>query len=205
MTTSWMLARLKQETRPHHGDADTARLAPLVTPTSVGSYATYLARIFGFEAAVEDALARTPALAVVLAPTCWQRAAWIRDDLLALGLEPPGEASLTRFPRIPAFPSVAHALGWLYVIERNSPLHGIVRRHLARRMPGQIDVASAYLTTTDTLATQRWRALGAVLDEVARDPSSADEAVEAAHVAFRAQQRWLRNTPSPERADRRIA
>ena len=203
--TSWMLARLKDETRAHHAEADATRLSPLATPTSVYAYAGYLARIYGFEAPVEDALARSAAVAGVLDVSMWMRSRAIHADLIALGIEPERAASLPRFPRIPAFPSAAHALGWIYVLDRNAPLHGIVRRHLARRMPGQIDVASMYLATTESLALPRGRTLGAALDQAARTPAAANEVVEAAHLAFRAQQRWLRNVPSLERAGDRVA
>jgi heme oxygenase len=196
-----MLARLHDETRAHHADADAARLTPLASPASVVAYATYLARIHGFEAPVEDALSRTRDLALVADVLAWSRAQAIRDDLVMLGMDPAQAATLPRFPRIPAFPSPAHALGWIYVIERNAPLHGIVRRHLARRMPGQADVASTYLATAEALASQHRRALVAALDAIAAP--AGNEVVEAAHLAFRAQHRWLRQSVSPERtADR---
>ena len=101
--------------------------------------------------------------------------------------------------------SIPEALGWMYVIERNAPLHGIVRRHLARRMPGQMDVAGTYLATTEALAPQRLRALGDALDEIARGVSAGDIIVETAHRAFGVQRRWLRRTPRRESSAHRVA
>ncbi len=193
MATSWMLARLKEETRTHHADADAARLTPLAARTSVAGYARYLARIWGLEAAIEQAFSSAPALPLVIDPAGWSRAHRIIDDLVALGIEPRRASELPRCTAIAPLGSIAEALGWMYVIERNAPLHGIVRRHLARRMPGQMDVAGTYLATTEALASQRLRVLGTVLDEIARTGSAGDRIVEVAHHAFAVQQRWLRH------------
>jgi heme oxygenase len=192
MTVSWMLARLKEETRTHHVDADAARLAPLSTPTSVAGYASYLSRIWGLEAVIEQALSSTAELPLVIDPRGWSRAHWILDDLVALGVELSRAAELPRCTAVAPLRSIAEALGWMYVMERNAPLHGIVRRHLARRMPGQMNVAGTYLATTEALAPQRLRVLGDALDEVARTASAGDRIVEIAHRAFGVQQRWLR-------------
>jgi heme oxygenase len=204
-SASWMLARLKEETRVHHSEADVIRLAPLATPTSVVAYASYLGRIHGFEAPVEDALQRMPDFAPVLEPHAWSRTHRIRDDLIALGIDPARTSSLPRCASVASFRSIAEALGWIYVVERNAPLHGIVRRHLARRMPGQVAVASDYLTFTEQQAAKRWRILGIALDEVARSPSASARIIDAAHAAFRTQQRWLRHAPSPKRSGVRVA
>src|SRR5690349_17989388 len=115
MQTSWMLARLKDETRPHHVDADAARLAPLATRTSVAGYATYLARIWGLEAAIEQALTATPELRLVIDPRGWSRAHWILDDLVALGIELARATALPRCTAVAPPSSVPEALGWMYV------------------------------------------------------------------------------------------
>jgi heme oxygenase len=189
-----MLARLKEETRVHHGEADAARLSPLSVRTSVAGYVSYLARIYGLEAAIEAALELTPELAAVIDPRSWTRAHWIVDDLVALGVEAARATSLPRCAAI-TLGTIADALGWMYVIERNAALHGVVRRHFARRMPGQIDIAGTYLSTTEALAAQRLRVIGNALDEVARAPGVLEKIVEAAHAAFRMQLRWLRQMP----------
>jgi heme oxygenase len=201
MTMSWMLARLKEETRAHHVDADAARLAPLAMPTSVAGYASYLSRIWGLEAAIEQALSSTAELPLVIDPRGWPRAHWILDDLVALGIECASE--LPRCTAVAPLRSLAEALGWMYVVERNAPLHGIVRRHLARRMPGQMDVAGTYLATTEALAPQRLRVLGDALDEVARTASASNRIVEIAHRAFGVQQHWLRAAKHEGSAHRR--
>src|SRR6267154_604491 len=139
MSSSWTIARLEEEARSHHRDADADRLAPLATPTSVAGYVSYLARILGFEEPVERAVAQLPELALLVDRPLCDRASWLARDLKALGLDARRIAALPRCPTSAVrVATVPDAFGWIYVIERNAPLHGIVRRHLARRMPGQI-------------------------------------------------------------------
>jgi len=194
-----MIARLKGEARLHHSDADADRLVPLATPTSVSGYVSYLARILGFEEPVEHALAGLPELALLVDRPLSDRAAWLAHDLEALGLDEHRIAALPRCPMSTvSITTVADALGWLYVVERNAPLHGVVRRHLARRMPGQIAAAGRYLSRTELAAAARLRALGAALDEIGRTASAAERIVTASDAAFRLQRRWLRHLPMPE-------
>ncbi len=199
MRSSWMIARLDAETRTHHRDADADRLSPLAVPASVAGYVSYLARILGFEAPVEEAVARVRELALLVEPS-GVRTEWLVADLEALGADPLHVASLPRCPTltIGSISNVSSALAWLYVIERNSSLHGVVRRHLARRMPGQIAAASAYLSGPEAMAAPRWRALGAALDEAAASIAIVDRIVATADTAFRTQRRWLRHLPMPE-------
>ena len=191
-----MIARLKEESRTHHSDADADRLAPLATPTSVAGYVSYLARILGFEEPVERALAGLPELALLVDRPFCDRASWIVRDLQALGLDAQRIAALPRCAAATlSVTTVADALGWLYVVERNAPLHGVVRRHLARRMPGQMAAAGRYLSRTELEAAERLRAIGAALDEIARTTSAADRIVSAVDTAFQLQRRWLRHLP----------
>lgn len=197
-----MIARLQEEARLHHSDADADRLAPLAMPTSVAGYVSYLARILGFEEPVEAALASVPELALLIdTPQC-NRASWLVRDLQALGVEAKRIAALPRCPpdTLPPIATVPDALGWLYVVERNATLHGVVRRHLARRMPGQMAAASRYLSRTELAAGDRLRALGAALDEIARSALAGERIVAAADSAFRLQRRWIRHLPMPELA-----
>src|SRR5205823_8656937 len=62
---SWMLDFLVQQTARFHAGADADRLSILEKPTSA-RYAAYLARIRGFEATVEAAIATTPGIDTAL-------------------------------------------------------------------------------------------------------------------------------------------
>ncbi|MDB4959744.1 MAG: bacteriophytochrome heme oxygenase [Myxococcales bacterium] len=188
-----MLARLKQETRCHHAAADTERLSPLASPTSVAGYITYLARIYGFEAPLEAGLARTPGLGLLVDAPMRERSHLLTKDLRTLGFSPARISGLARCTTIAPFPGSPEALGWMYVIERNVVLNAIVRRHLVRRMPEEIELAGAYLSSFDGLGSQRWRELGIALDEVGKSTTQVERVIDAAHTAFRSQHAWLRS------------
>jgi heme oxygenase len=120
------------------------------------------------------------------------------DDLSRLGI-----ASTTALPRyqLPVFPDVAEALAWIYVVERNTLLHGVIHRHLAHRLP-EVSVGGSYLACYDRAAGVRWRELGAALDRVACTTQIADRIVAAANHAFRAQRQWYDVFVPPTREDR---
>ena len=194
-----MLARLKEETRAHHANADTDRLAPLATEPSLATYVSYLTRVYGFEAPLEKELARTPELAALIDARSCARSALIATDLRVLGVSP---TNLERLPEasIPAFVSPAQGLGWMYVLERNMLPSSILRRHLMRRMPERLVGASTYLASCEGLVGHRWRALGEALDELGRTPSQATRIVDAACTGFRIQHLWLRGLRSLDAA-----
>jgi heme oxygenase len=181
-----MLLRLALETKPHHASADADRLALLEDP-SAQRYRMFLARIYTFESRYEQALVQTPGLdpRIVRAR---MRAARARDDLLALGAAPAELLAWTR-PPIPVFRSEAQALGWIYVVERNTLLHGLLRRHLARALADTMERASRYLGAYDAPG-MRYRELGGELDAGARR-AIPSQIVEAAHAAFACQRLWF--------------
>jgi heme oxygenase len=79
----------------------------------------------------------------------------------------------------------------VYVVERSAMLHGIVCRHLQHRLPDVLPRAGAYLAGNERAIGARLRELGELLDTVARTDDIADQIVNAAHAAFRCQQRWF--------------
>lgn len=76
-------------------------------------------------------------------------------------------------------------------------LHGVLRRHLERRLPEQIARAGAYLAGNERAAGARIRELGAALDGLARSPGSVDRVIVAAHAAFRSQRHWFAEVVPP--------
>jgi heme oxygenase len=171
-----MLERLDLETKIFHGPADAPRVALLGHP-SRARYADYLAKVYAFEAPAEWKWMRTPGLEafVELAPRLF--APRLADDLGALG----------RFPDVfPAhsFRGIAHALGWMYVVERGRLMNSMLHRHLVRRLPFESSIAGSYLAASGSLGL-RWQQLGAVLDEIARTPSMIAQVINGAFDAFR--------------------
>jgi heme oxygenase len=195
---SWMLVRLELETRCHTGNADSDRLVLLDDPSPT-RYRQYLSRTLGFEESFEDKLARMQDLDPVIERLRGMTGK-LRADLRALGMTDP---QIDHLPRcsIPLLKSAPQALGWIYVLERNSLVHGLIRRHLAPRLPREHSVATTYLATHDGKTGTRYRELGVVLDNVARvSPYAPGAIVSAAHEAFRIQRQWYalfakRDTP----------
>ena len=188
MPQSWMLARLNRETETCHRIADRDRMAMLSAPPTVESYLGYLVRIYGFEAPVESAFAMTHGLDEWIDLQARMQSKLLRADLAALGVTEP-----TRLPRctnVFPFRHVAAALGWMYAVDRNMLFHGIIAGHLRRRLPGELEIAGAYLAMQERSAGTRWRELGAALDRAARTPAIADHIVQSASLAFRCQHAW---------------
>ena len=182
-----MLIRLALETKSHHAGADADRLALLDDP-SFDRYRAFLETVYAFEARYEQALVQTPGLdpRIVRART---KVTKLHADLLALGIAPAEMLAWTR-PAIPVFRSEAEALGWMYVVERNTLMHGLVRRHLTRTMPDVMERASSYLAAYGDVPGALYRELGTELDGAARR-AIPSQIVEAAHVAFACQRLWF--------------
>lgn len=180
---SWMLVRLGLETRQYHAGADADRLV-LMDADTIAVYRAHLARIFGFESRVEEALAEVcePALARAHA-----RTHWLRRDLHALGMD---AAELARLPRCAVrIRSVTQALGWMFVIERHGLLSGLILRHLEARL--DLGGASSYLVAHAEQPGARLRALCTAIDEHAAQHAMHPTLVAAAAgEAFRWQRHW---------------
>ena len=187
-----MLSRLALETKSHHASADSDRLTLLEEDVPTAErYRTFLEAVYGFESRYEQALIQTPGLEtrIIRERT---RVALLRDDLRALGA-----TDLDRIdaPSIPKFPHEAHALGWVYAVERNTLLHGLVRRHLWRALPRTIERAGTYLAAYASPGA-RYRELGVDLEAVARR-AIPSQIVAGANEAFACQRLWfarIRNT-----------
>src|SRR5688500_16189748 len=186
-TPSWMLIRLALETKSHHAGADADRLM-LLEDASPERYRAFLEMIYAFESRYEEALIQAPDLdpRIVRART---KVARLRNDLLALGATLAELAALPR-PLVPAFRSEAEALGWMYVVERNTLLHGLVRRHLARMMPAVIVRAGSYFGVYGDSPGAKYRDLGLDIDAAARRDIPS-RIVDAAHGAFACQRLWF--------------
>ena len=176
---SQTLVRLELETHAYHRDADQPWLDLLDPFLTRLAYAQQLGRMYCFEAPVESALAYTPHMASLIGHRA--RSRLLAHDLFALDYS---QARLA--PRLIApFPTVAHALGWLYVLERSARIFDLVVRNVVARLPG---APTEYIA--DPAAPARWTALGDVLDSVARTAAITNPIVLAAHDAFRSLLDW---------------
>ncbi|MDB4963348.1 MAG: putative Heme oxygenase [Myxococcales bacterium] len=188
-----MLARLTLETKRHHAPIEELLLDAIASP-SVSSYRHLLARLYGFDAPLASRLLSTTGLdASFLVPRI--RAAWIASDLLGLGLSRAEGAMLLRRHEIPAFSSGAQALGWLYVSERVTLRHDLIRAKIRSAIPEVLETAGDYLGSTQHRAQHGWAGLGAALDRAAYCEIAAQEIIKGAHAAFESQHAWLASTP----------
>ena len=190
MATSWMIDRLNAETRIHHADADLDLDALFRGDVTATHYLVFLIRTYGFEAPLESAVALTPRLEHVLEARVRARAGHLARDMMALSMRPHEVADLPLCTTIPQFRSMSEALGWLYVVERMTLAHNVIRRHLMTRLPIEMETASAYLSCYDGVVGKRWQELGSALDEVCSHPAIAERVVAAAGDAFRARRMW---------------
>jgi len=184
MARVWTLGELAKQTQQHHATADRDRLAIMEQP-SLGRYRTFLARIYCFEAPLEAAWISAGGLERSLAHMHLKSPKLV-DDLEALGVDP-HRLSPARTIR---FRDRAEALGWLWVVHRNTLLHGLIHRYLASELPEAMRSASSYLTAFDGRAGALMRSLGEAVDEVVERGASPARIAAAANEAFRMQRLW---------------
>lgn len=188
VSESWMLSRLHRETQHLHAVADRDRLAILGQAADRPRYASFLARVYGFEAPVEAALVLTEGLDHWLDLRDRAHLKLLRADLKFLGVRDPNR--LPRTSTVFPFRHPAEALGWVYAVERNTLLHGVIQRHLQSRMPAVLKTAGTYLAGQQRSNGLRFRDLGAAMDRIAKDAGCAERIVNGAYAAFDAQHRW---------------
>ena len=181
---SWLQC-LGLHTVQHHAPADTARLTVLDEP-SVTRYRSFLARIYGFEAAVECQVSGVRGLEVALYGAR-ARLARLHQDLGALGLD---AAAITALPRATvAVHDTSAGLGWLFVIERHVLLASLIRRVLEAESPALARATAYFATHAD--GGVRLRDFGDVLrSAITYRHARPDQLVAAARRAFEAQQQW---------------
>jgi heme oxygenase len=184
MTPSWTLGHLAQQTQQHHAAADGDRLSILDTPT-VGPYRRYLAQIYCFEAPIERACIATDGIPNGLLRT-HLKTARLAADLDALGFDM--YDAVPREP--PRFEDRLDALAWLWVLHRNTLLHGLVYRSLRDTLGAQVIAGGSYLCAFESRAGALMRELGEVLDAAANRVSAAERIVASAKNAFRVQRQW---------------
>ena len=198
--SSWMIERLNEATRAHHADAETDFDILFEAETTPEHYQRFLVRAYGFEAPLESMLQMTPNLELMIDLKERAKAGYIAQDLMSLGMRPAELAEIPQCLAIPQFRGAAEALGWMFVVERTTLTHSVLRRHLTTRLPREMRGASAYLSCYTGVVGTRWRKYGTTLDDIARQPAIADRIVTAANEAFRCQRRWIQHDFQDARA-----
>ena len=179
-----MLGHLAQQTQQHHAAADGDRLAIMEKPNRE-RYRMYLARVYCFEAPVEAACIATEGIERGILRS-HLKTSRLAADLEALGITA-REAVVIDAPR---FDSPAEALTWLWVLHRNTLLHGLLYRYLAGKLPGTMPAAGGYLSAFEGRAGALLRELGEAMERTARRAPVVERMVAAANEAFRMQHQW---------------
>jgi heme oxygenase len=200
---SALLARLERETNAYHSVAEADLFGILDDPTP-DKFRLFLAAIFHFEQAVELRLEFVDELPPELVARS-AKTSRLHDDLIALGHHPSVLQLLAHPLQLPPIDSVHEALGWIYVLQRNTLRHGALLRALAPRLRAALRLASRYLTTHAGDVYERWHELGTVLDRAVDDDAAAGQRViTAARDAFERQHLWyaatIRRAPGGPRA-----
>jgi len=182
------LIRLNLATRQYHAPADAGWLDLRRPTVARQDYIEQLIKVYGFEAPLESALRYTPGVSALVDLRARIRAGLIVQDLMRLGLGPGRIAGLPQ--RFISFATAAEALGWMYVAERATLIHGSTRRFLTVRIPDAAG-ASSYLSAYDGVAAARWANFGSALDAVAQSPEVQNQVLRAANQGFAALCAWL--------------
>ena len=159
-------------------------LSPEVT---LGRYEHQLGCAYGFESALEAALAYAPRRVELCEMR--PRAGYLVEDLMALGMRPSRVAQLPTCP-IELFTSVDEALGWICVAERGARFHEAVVRHLDARVP-EATHACRYLRASAAGFETRHSLLASALNRC--DPA---RVVDAARSAYERSASWYRIGPA---------
>jgi heme oxygenase len=161
----------------HHVSADAGRIALLTGPITRDRYEEYLARVYAFEAPVEQRWQTIEGLESVVELRVRLRTGFVVSDLAALGMRPD--------PVGPApFTGVEQALGWMYAVERGRRMNALLYRHLTRRLPQVLTIAGNYLNASSPCGT-RWQQFGEALDRFATHHVIVEQIINAANRAFR--------------------
>jgi len=182
------LIQLNLATREFHTRADSGWLDLRAPAVGKQRYIDQLIKVYGFEAPLEAALRYTPGVTALVDLRPRMRTGLIVQDLMRLGMTPGRIAALPQ--RFLSFATAAEALGWMYVAERATLIHGSIRRYLTVRIPDAAR-ASAYLSAYDGVAAQRWSDFGTALETIAQEAAVRRELLRAAMDGFAALCAWL--------------
>ena len=185
---SRVLERLDARTRGSSKFSD-IRWWTLTATASLDSYRNHLIDVYGFEAAVEAAIAYSPGFAELVDRRPSSRSGLVATDLLTLGLTPAEIANLPQYAITP-FSGPAVALGWWYVLDKSTRLFGEWQARLAMQMPAC--EAFAYLRLHRHNAADDWNELGAILDRIVTTVEMEVDVGTAAVDALDRERAWYR-------------
>lgn len=157
MTT--LLERLRAETRAQHEEME----AVFALPRDREQHREGCAIFLGFLAPLEERLIATLGAAHPLLADRTQKAAWLREDLCALGLSQTEIDALPRCTELPAVDTPEKALGALYVFEGATLGGQLISRHLETVVGLKEGAGYRYFRSYGPEVGRRWKEFGALL------------------------------------------
>jgi heme oxygenase len=155
---------------------------------ATADYRRFLSLLYGFQAPLEAELARTEGIPPAFLAER-RRAAYIANDLLALGLTKHEQPLLARRQHIAPFTSVGEALGWMSLTERLMQSVETLRERIEVDMPVVYALSNQFLCCYQYAINRRLRELGAMLERHAKP--NADAIIAGAQAASASLQHWL--------------
>lgn len=189
--------RLREGTREAHVRAESC-FALESRLLDLAAYRDLLLLLRSYYRPLEAALARVDGwelLEPAIDPGRYRRAGLIDEDLRRL----PEDATLSPHdgdhPTLPELPSLARALGCLYVLEGSALGGRIVAAEALRRLPGSVPVA--FFSSRGRSPGEDWRALQAALDRFGAHSGRAavNETMAGALETFDTFGSWLERDP----------
>lgn len=187
--------RLREATRAAHVRAE-ASFALDRRLLDRSSYLDLLIALRAYHYPLETALAAVDGwehLEPAIDPRAYCRASLIDDDLIRLaeGADAPSATEHDDEPDLPRLPSLASALGCLYVLGGSALGGRIVAAEARRRLSGSVPVT--FFASGGRSPAANWRALQATLDSFGAGAGATvvDETVHAALATFETLGSWL--------------
>ena len=186
-----ILQRLREQTQASHKRLE-SRLDLLERALSLDLYRALLMRFYGFYLPFELRLREVFALELpefdFVARIKIHR---LEQDMTALSISPP-DFSVAPFCRdLPAFKTVAQALGGLYVVEGATLGGKIIGRHLQETLGLNAANGAAFFDGYGAENGRMWRAFGETVTRYAEGGAHDAEIIQGANETFAAFERWF--------------
>jgi len=186
--SSSALAALKSATQHEHEALDAA--LDLMNPEiDAATYRRHLASFFGIYVPMEHALSAVEGWSehgIDLPARC--KAEALRADLVALGVAEPD--ALPMCQTLPLLPSLATALGSLYVLEGASLGGRIISRHVEKQFGYTAAHGAQYFNGYGARTGEMWMTFRRAVDTYGAEPERQDEMIAGALATFVAFRQW---------------
>ncbi|MFC4454156.1 biliverdin-producing heme oxygenase [Deinococcus sonorensis] len=187
-----MLPLLKAHTQDLHQRVEQL-LAIMADPLPAELYHQQLRQLYRLYNPLEARLSALP-LPDALGWPGRLKAPLLEQDLSVLRLSVPDPLPAAALPELP---SVAHALGCLYVLEGSTLGGQLIGRHLSRQLQLTAEHGAAFFNSYGVRVGPMWKAFGQVLEQHAAEHGGQAEMLTGALQTFHAFESVLMDAPIP--------